>query len=662
MSRWRGGKMGAFRILYQLDPEIPGRFRDNPYQRYGPIARSAKFDYTVWYAPDVRRIVRVQSSKPLLNFELQGAPPATAQAPVAAPQPEPPRPATPRAEPPAPKTAPPPTAPAPPAVAVPPAVAAPPAAATPPAAAAPLTIVMRHPVDGSLVLDAQTVVAAVVTSGRGVGSVTVSLNGIEVARQAERTPQPSIVVTAPVTLREGGNTIVLTAREPDGTVRQEVRTVTFERERSAARPAPPPPSPRASWAVIIGVGRYENPKIPSLRYAVADAEAVYNVLIASGFQKDNVLLLTDRAERKPTLRNMKYALGTFLARSAGKDDTVIVYFAGHGAPEIDPRGVEKDGLAKYLIPSDADPDDLFSTALPMDDLQTIFDRIEAERVVTFLDACYSGAGRRAHVRGQEDAGGERGRPVPRAAHALQGAGDHHRGAAQRGLDRAARSSGHGVFTYYLAEGLKGAGDLNRDGIVSLQELYEYVEQQVVQKSRAVGGNQHPLHEGRAGGRAAAHQSARAVGGGDRRARARVVAAASAAASCSCGRWDSWRACSSPPPRRSATSRAGRCAPSICSRRCKADGCRGDVVLVAVDRRGVRRPGTATARSPAQYLARVVRGLAKSGASVVGLDITFATPTTPEADAALWRRPSASSRMAGSAASCCWARWIPAAGR
>ena len=31
-----GRKMGAFRILYQLDPEIPGRFRDNPYQRYGP--------------------------------------------------------------------------------------------------------------------------------------------------------------------------------------------------------------------------------------------------------------------------------------------------------------------------------------------------------------------------------------------------------------------------------------------------------------------------------------------------------------------------------------------------------------------------------------------------------------------------------------------------
>ena len=44
-------------------------------------------------------------------------------------------------------------------------------------------------------------------------------------------------------------------------------------------------------------------------------------------------------------------------------------------------------------------------------------------------------------------------------------------------------------------GLKGAADLNRDGIISLQELYEYVEQQVSSKSRAVGSNQHPVMKG-----------------------------------------------------------------------------------------------------------------------------------------------------------------------
>ena len=566
-----GRKLPAFRILYTFEPEIPGRFSSNPYQQYGPIARQARFDYTVWYAPDVQRLVKAVSGKPLLNFAMAGEPSIAARPPAPAPPAAPAPP--PKAEP-APKPA-----------VVTPARPAPPPAATlavsvsspadqarvdrdtiplaglvtsprgvarvvvtlngaevtvveerapRPAVslsaslklreganllvvaatdadgtirqevrtvhygqATPLTISIRHPADGVRVSEEQTVVAAVVTSSRGVGSVTITLNGTEVLRQAESRPAPSVVVTAPVSLREGANTIVLTAREADGTIRQEVRTVTLERPATATAPAPAPARPpsRDGYAVIIGVGRYDNVGIPPLRYSVADAEAMHKVLTESGeFKKDNVLLLTDRSDRKPTLRNIKYALGTFLARAAHKNDTVVVFFAGHGAPEVDPRGIERDGLAKYLIPSDADPDDLFSTALPMDDLQTIFGRIEAERVVVFLDACYSGAAggrtfaaRRTRATAVDDLFLER---LTRS-----------RGRAIMTASKPAEVSvelpelGHGIFTYYLTEGLRGAGDLNRDGIVSLQELYEYVEQQVVRKSRAVGGNQHPMMKG-----------------------------------------------------------------------------------------------------------------------------------------------------------------------
>jgi len=41
----------------------------------------------------------------------------------------------------------------------------------------------------------------------------------------------------------------------------------------------------------------------------------------------------------------------------------------------------------------------------------------------------------------------------------------------------------------------GAADLNHDGIITIQELYEYLEQQVSRKSRAAGGNQHPVMKG-----------------------------------------------------------------------------------------------------------------------------------------------------------------------
>jgi hypothetical protein len=361
----------------------------------------------------------------------------------------------------------------------------------------PLTVAVRYPEDRARLTEQTAVVAAVITSSKGIAKVTVTLNGVEVHQQAERTPPKSLVVTAPVTFREGSNALVVSASEPDGTLRQEVRTVFFDKPKVTVTVPPPPPAPptRDRWAVVVGVGRYESPDIPRLRYTVPDAEAIYQVLTGpAGFTPEHVFLLTDKTERKPTLRNLKWALGTFLARSAQKDDTVLIFFAGHGAPEVDQRGVERDGLAKYLIPSDAEPDDLYSSALPMDELQTIFGRIEAERVVMFLDACYSGAA------GGRTFASKKTRAVNLDDLFLERL-TRSKGRAILTASRPAEVSielpelGHGLFTYYLLRGLQGAADLNRDGIVSLQELYEYVEQQVSQKARAVGGNQHPVMKG-----------------------------------------------------------------------------------------------------------------------------------------------------------------------
>jgi hypothetical protein len=369
----------------------------------------------------------------------------------------------------------------------------------------PLGVAVRYPEDRARLADASSVVVATVASSKGVARVSVTLNGAEVAVPAPpevpaRGLPRSLSLTVPLTLREGTNVIVITAAEADGTLRQELRTVTYQPPQIAApaspqAPAAPPRPEPDRWAVVIGIGSHDSADIPRLRFAVPDAEAVYQALVGmAGFKKEHVLLLTDKTERKPTLKNIKWALGTFLSRSAKKDDTVMIFFAGHGAPEVDQRGLERDGLAKYLVPSDADPDDLYSSALPMDELQTIFGRIEAERVVALLDACYSGA-----------AGGRTfASKKTRAGHVDDVFLERLTRAKGRAILTAARPAevsvelpelGHGIFTYYVVQGLKGAGDLNRDGIVSLQELYEYVEQQVARKSRAAGGNQHPVMKG-----------------------------------------------------------------------------------------------------------------------------------------------------------------------
>jgi Caspase domain len=359
-----------------------------------------------------------------------------------------------------------------------------------------LTVDLRYPEDRLRVSDEVSVVAAMVTSSRGVAKVSVILNGTEVFQQSERSPQKSVAVAAPVKLRQGVNAIVLSATEPDGTLRQELRTVSYERPKVAeAVPVVPSSVERERWAVVVGGWQYESTEILGLRYPVPDAKAIADVLIgAAGFKKEHVLLLTDKTVKSPTLRNIKWALGTFMARSAGKEDTVLIFFAGHGAPEVDPRGIEGDGLAKYLVPADADPDDLFSTALPMDDIQTIFARIESERVVVFLDICYSSAAGGCTFASKKRRGADvddlflerltrsKGRVIITASRPTE-------------VSLELPELGHGIFTYYLVQGRKGAADLNRDGIVSLQELYEYLNQQVSRKSRAVGRNQHPVMKG-----------------------------------------------------------------------------------------------------------------------------------------------------------------------
>ncbi len=239
------------------------------------------------------------------------------------------------------------------------------------------------------------------------------------------------------------------------------------------------------WAVVVGIGEYASPDIPDLEFARADAQAMYDFLISSAagpFEEDHILLLTDE---NATGAAMRQAMFVFL-QQADWDDLVVIYYAGHGAP--DPN--RPDNL--YLLPHDSDLDAMAATAFPMWDVKTALRRqIKAERVIVIADACHSAGTQEEELTGISGdqnaiAGGFTQLFTPSRRLSITAADTNEFSFED------ARWGGHGVFTYFLLEALKGKGDLNGDGIVTFSEVYQYVSSSVVD---ATQGRQNPQRTG-----------------------------------------------------------------------------------------------------------------------------------------------------------------------
>ena len=106
-----------------------------------------------------------------------------------------------------------------------------------------------------------------------------------------------------------------------------------------------------AFAIVIGIDQYE--KAPLLKYAVADAKAVEDLLVQQGFEV--AALYNERATRQAILKE----LGDKLVRTVGEQDRVVVFFAGHG----ETYKVKGGSRMGYLIPVEGVPNLLSSTAI-----------------------------------------------------------------------------------------------------------------------------------------------------------------------------------------------------------------------------------------------------------------------------------------------------------
>lgn len=228
----------------------------------------------------------------------------------------------------------------------------------------------------------------------------------------------------------------------------------------------------SAFALVIGISSYKNLRSQDqLRFADADAQALHNFLVSDmgGFRPENVtLLLNEQATREEILRE----LGR-LQSISGPSSLVLVFFAGHGV-------VNKTGQA-FLIASDTRADDLFASGIDMVSVNTTVQSMRARSVVIISDACHA-----ASITNTLNSGSLTNLSASSFAEPSQ------RGDSSSFIFSAASPSQpshedpslrHGLFTHFVLKGLGGESDSDADGVVTSQELYEYVHKALAAESQ-----------------------------------------------------------------------------------------------------------------------------------------------------------------------------------
>src|SRR5579872_12789 len=218
-----------------------------------------------------------------------------------------------------------------------------------------------------------------------------------------------------------------------------------------------------SYALVIGISQYKNlPEKGQLKFADRDANEIFTTLISpegGQFPANNVHVLIGA---RATLANLRHELEEWLPSVSKDEDRVLIYFAGHGFV-ANGRG--------YLAPYDVDTNNIGQTAYAMDRLGEVFGaKIKAKWRVLLTDACHSGA-----ILPATDpfAINQRLQNLNPSVFSLTASRDR-----EQSFEGTKWGGGHGVFTYYVYQGLNGEADTSGDGIVTADELAEYVHSNV----------------------------------------------------------------------------------------------------------------------------------------------------------------------------------------
>ena len=217
---------------------------------------------------------------------------------------------------------------------------------------------------------------------------------------------------------------------------------------------------RNTFAVIIGNENYKNEA--SVPFAENDAKIFKQYVQQTlGVPEKQIRFITNAGlnDLRIAIRWLKQAMEV-----CGGQGKAIFYYAGHGIPD------EGDKTA-YLLPTDGIGGDA-ETAYSLQKLYAEFGKMQAQRTMIFLDACFSGSKRDGQM--MASARGIAIKVKPSAPE-----GNMVVFTAAQGDETAYpyKEQQHGMFTYYLLKKLQDS-----KGNITLGELSDYLTREVKRES------------------------------------------------------------------------------------------------------------------------------------------------------------------------------------
>lgn len=252
-------------------------------------------------------------------------------------------------------------------------------------------------------------------------------------------------------------------------------------------------SPGRIVGIVISVSNEGStiPVITKLPYTSNDAEFILQALTKWSYGERAIdKLIEGGSGSQPTRSNIIKLVPQWLDE-AGPQDTVIVYFSGHGVSR------DKAGQANYLVPCDVDEKDLTGSSVSVQWLRKELGLCKARSKFLFLDCCHAGG------EGPDEIQTESFDGIVKSAVPSIVADDVLDVVTIAGCGAGEKShywkeQNISLFSYWLGEALRGAADGNQDHQITADELFKYVYDNVRNTASDLGFRQNPVRIVRSG--------------------------------------------------------------------------------------------------------------------------------------------------------------------